>query len=93
MVKNSLCHALNIVFLKQQVLSCLIPYIHVVGYSKRMAAPDSLAVLQSGVLVAPVTALEFLGDDCLLTGELHAGLDQVCNKHAMASLYNKVMSA
>ncbi|KAK2841263.1 hypothetical protein Q7C36_012842 [Tachysurus vachellii] len=34
-----------------------------------MAALDSLAVLQSSALVAPVTALEFLGDDYLLTGE------------------------
>lgn len=37
-----------------------------------MAAVDSLAVLQSSALVAPVTALEFLGDEYLLTGELHA---------------------
>ncbi|MCJ8734808.1 hypothetical protein PDJAM_G00239600 [Pangasius djambal] len=34
-----------------------------------MAASDSLTVLQSSALVAPVTALEFLGDDCLLAGE------------------------
>ncbi|XP_026863401.2 WD repeat-containing protein 6 [Electrophorus electricus] len=30
---------------------------------------DSSSVLESSVLVAPVTALEFLGDDCLLTGD------------------------
>ncbi|XP_017323749.2 WD repeat-containing protein 6 isoform X3 [Ictalurus punctatus] len=34
-----------------------------------MAASENLAVLQSSVLVAPVTALEFLGDEWLLTGE------------------------
>lgn len=42
-----------------------------------MAASENLAVLQSSVLVAPVTALEFLGDEWLLTGELHAGADRV----------------
>lgn len=51
-----------------------------------MAAPDSLTALQSCVLVAPVTALEFLGDDCLLTGRIHAGLDRMCKKHTLASL-------
>ncbi|KAI5610329.1 WD repeat-containing protein 6 [Silurus asotus] len=34
-----------------------------------MAATESMMVLQSSALVAPVTALEFIGDDCLLTGE------------------------
>ncbi|KAF7695489.1 hypothetical protein HF521_007212 [Silurus meridionalis] len=34
-----------------------------------MAATESMMVLQSSALVAPVTALEFVGDDCLLTGE------------------------
>lgn len=42
-----------------------------------MAGSDSLTVLQSAALVAPVTALEFVGDDYLLTGELHAGADWV----------------
>ncbi|KAK3540294.1 hypothetical protein QTP70_029608 [Hemibagrus guttatus] len=34
-----------------------------------MAASETSTVLQSSALVAPVTALEFLGDDFLLTGE------------------------
>lgn len=42
-----------------------------------MASSDSYTVLQSSALVAPVTALEFLEHDCLLSGELHAGVDWV----------------
>ncbi|TSO77718.1 WD repeat-containing protein 6 [Bagarius yarrelli] len=34
-----------------------------------MATSDSLTALQSSALVAPVTALEFIGDDYLLSGE------------------------
>lgn len=46
-----------------------------------MAASDSFTVLQSSVLVTPVTALEFLGDDCLLSGEIHAEI------HSLSIIY------
>lgn len=38
-----------------------------------MSASEDFLVLQSSTLVAPVTALEFLGDDCLLSGDLQTG--------------------
>jgi len=40
-----------------------------VVWTGEMASPMGSAVKEIAVLVAPVTALEFLGEDFLLTGE------------------------